>query len=77
MVKVKIYTTSSCPYCQMAKDFLTQHKIEFEEINVEQDREAAIEMVRKSGQYGVPVLDIENNIVIGFDESRIRQLLKL
>ena len=77
MVKVKIYTTSTCPYCQMAKDFLKQHKVDFEEINVELDREAAMEMVRKSGQYGVPVLDIEGQIVIGFDEPRIRELLKL
>lgn len=74
---VKVYTTSSCPYCVMAKDFLRRNKVEFEEVNVENDHAAAQEMVKKSGQYGVPVLDINGTIVVGFDQPKIKRLLGL
>mgnify|MGYP006283030819 CR=1 FL=1 len=77
MTKVLIYSTSSCPYCQKAKDFLNQHNIEFEDVNVQEDREKAQEMVQKSGQMGVPVLDIDGNVVVGFDQGKIQELLKI
>jgi len=77
MTTIKVYSTSSCPYCQMAKEFLKEHRIEFEDINVQEDPAAGQEMVRKSGQYGVPVIDIEGEIIVGFDKERIKQILKI
>jgi len=74
---VKVYSTNTCPYCVMAKDYLKKNNISFEDINVNEDQEKAREMVEKSGQMGVPVLDINGNIVVGFDKSRIDSLLKL
>ncbi|MBW3011628.1 thioredoxin family protein [Candidatus Woesearchaeota archaeon] len=77
MAKVKVYSTPTCPYCVMAKQFLKENKIEFEDLDVSKDRAAAEEMVEKSGQMGVPVLDIDGEIVVGFDKQRIKKLLKL
>jgi glutaredoxin-like YruB-family protein len=75
--KVKIYTTSTCPYCVMAIDFLKGHGVKFEEKNVTVDRAAANEMTKKSRQTGVPVLDIGGEIIIGFDREAIKRALKL
>lgn len=72
---VKIYTTSHCPYCVMAKKFFQQKNIDFVEINVENDREKADEMVEKSGQMGVPVIDIDGKIIVGFDRPEIEKAL--
>lgn len=69
--KVKIYSTPSCPYCIRAKQFLKDNQIVFEELDVSINQIAAEEMVRKSGQMGVPVLDIDGQIIIGFDKERI------
>jgi len=74
---VKIYTTKVCPYCQMAKQFLRQNKIEFEEIDVSENEEAANEMIEKSGQTGVPVLDINGKIIVGFNVKAIKEALNL
>jgi glutaredoxin-like YruB-family protein len=74
---VKIYTTSTCPWCKKTKEFLKKNKIKFKEINVELNEKAAREMVEKSGQMGVPVIDIEGEIVVGFDEAKLKKLLKL
>lgn len=74
---VKVYSTSACPYCHMAKEFLKENKIPFEDINVAEDRKAAIEMIKKSGQMGVPVLDINGTIIVGFDKEAIIKALKL
>jgi glutaredoxin-like YruB-family protein len=73
---VKIYTTTTCPYCRLAKAYLTKKKIPFTEINVTGNRAAAEEMVKKSGQYGVPVLDIHGTIIIGYDPEAIDTALK-
>jgi glutaredoxin-like YruB-family protein len=75
MADVKIYTTSMCPYCIMVKDFLKEHNINFTEINVGLDREKAEEMIKKSGQIGVPVIEIDGKIIVGFDKKRISELL--
>lgn len=75
--KVKIYTTPTCPYCVMAKVFLRENGVEFKEINVAGDRAAAMEMIKKSGQTGVPVLDIGGEIIVGFDREAIERALKL
>ena len=70
-MKVRVYSTENCPYCHMAKDYLQAKGVEFEDINVGEDRAAADEMVEKSGQMGVPVLDINGEIVVGFDLPKI------
>jgi glutaredoxin-like YruB-family protein len=77
MPKVKIYTTPFCPFCKLAKEYLKEKGIEFEEIDVSKDEEAAKEMIQKSGQMGVPVIEIDGKIVVGFDKEKIDQLLGL
>jgi glutaredoxin-like YruB-family protein len=71
---IKVYSTPTCPYCHMAKDYLKEKGIAFEDINVAEDAVAGEEMVQKSGQMGVPVLDIEGEIIIGFDKTAIDRL---
>ena len=76
MVKdVKIYSTPTCPWCMRAKQFLKDNNIAFEDIDVSSSQAAAEEMMQKSGQMGVPVLDIEGEIIVGFDKERIRSIL--
>jgi glutaredoxin-like YruB-family protein len=74
---VKIYSTPTCPYCIRAKQFLKDNNIPFEDTDVSSNQEAAEEMIQKSGQMGVPVLDIEGEIIVGFDKERIKQALRL
>lgn len=74
---VTVYSTSSCPWCVKAKDFLKQNKIEFREVNVGEDPDGLKEMEEKSGQRGVPVLDINGTIIVGFDRDAIKAALKL
>jgi len=74
---VKIYSTDTCFFCKKAKEFLKQNKIKFQEVNVMEDEAAAREMINKSGQSGVPVLDIDGTIIIGFDVPKIKKALKL
>ena len=75
--KVIVYSTTTCPYCVMAKDFLKDNNVEFEDVDVSRDRARAQEMVNKSGQMGVPVIDIDNNIIIGFRPDVFAKLLDL
>ena len=75
-MSVKIYTTRVCPYCNMAKNFLKQNKVEFEEIDVSNDQKAVLEMIEKSGQMGVPVIDINGKIIIGFNPDAIKEALE-
>ena len=75
-MKVKIYTTTSCPYCHLAIDFFKENKVEYEEVNVQEDSDAAKEMVEKSGQMGVPVIMIGDKILVGFDKEKIKAALK-
>lgn len=75
--KVVIYTTPECAYCKMAKEFFKQNNISYEEKDVSADDKAREEMVAKSGQLGVPVIDIDGKIIVGFDEAAIKKLLKL
>ncbi len=76
-MKVKVYSTPFCPYCTMAKEFLKKHGIKFEEIDAQENRAAAIEMIKKSGQSGVPVIEVDGNIIVGFDEKKLSQALGL
>lgn len=73
--KVKIYSTPTCPYCAQAKQFFRQNGIEYADIDVSSDQKAAKEMIEKSGQMGVPVIDIDGKIVIGFDREKIKKAL--
>lgn len=75
MKNVKVYSTPTCPYCVKAKQFLTDNNIEFENIDISSDPEKAQEVVSKSGQIGVPVLDIDGEIIIGFDKEKITRTL--
>ncbi len=74
---VKVYTTPTCMWCAKTKVFLKEHKIHFKELNVVKDQKAAEEAVEKSGQMGVPVIDIDGSIVVGFDEDKLKKLLKI
>jgi len=74
-MKVTVYSTPTCPYCVMAKDYLTEKNIPFEDIDVSANPAKAREMILKSGQRGVPVIDIDGNIVVGFDRRRIDELI--
>lgn len=75
--KIIVYSTPACPYCLTLKEFLKQHNIEFEEIDVSKDKKAREEMIKKSGQMGVPVVEIDGEIVVGFDKEKISKLLKI
>lgn len=72
---VKVYSTPTCPWCIRTKQFLKDNNIVFEDIDVSTNQAAGEEMVQKSGQMGVPVLDIEGEIIVGFDKDRIKQVL--
>ena len=74
---VKVYSTPACPYCVTLKEYLKQHNIEFEDIDPSKNEAALDEMVKKSGQMGVPVVDIDGQIVVGFNKEKIKELLKL
>jgi len=68
---VSIYSTPTCHFCQMAKDFLKEHKIAYTEFDVAHDLERRQEMIQKSGQMGVPVITIGEEIIVGFDREKI------
>ena len=74
---VKVYTTPICPYCQTLKEFLKEHGVEFEEVDVAQDEKARDDMIEKTGQMGVPVVEIDGEFIIGFDKEKIEKLLKI
>ncbi|HJO02244.1 MAG: glutaredoxin family protein [Candidatus Woesearchaeota archaeon] len=73
--KVKVYSTSTCPWCKKIKEFLTEKKVKFDDIDVGANQEAANEMVEKSGQMGVPVIDIDGKIIVGFDKEALEKAL--
>ena len=75
-MQVKIYTTNHCQYCKMAKEYFKQNNVKFTEINVEENEKAAEEMIERSGQMGVPVIDIDGEIIIGFNKPVIEKALK-
>ncbi|MGD1003105.1 MAG: glutaredoxin domain-containing protein [Minisyncoccia bacterium] len=77
MAKVTIYSTPTCVYCKMAKEFFAKNNVAYEEHDVASDLTAREEMVNKSHQLGVPVIDIDNQIVVGFDQRTIEGLLGL
>ncbi|WP_297519739.1 glutaredoxin family protein [uncultured Clostridium sp.] len=74
---IKVYSTPICPWCDKAKDYLKRKEVEFTAYNVQEDMEAREEMVSKSKQMGVPVLDINGTIIVGFDRKAIDEALNL
>lgn len=77
MKEVTIYSTPTCVYCNMAKSFFTSKKVNYTEHNVASDLEKRKEMIDKTGQMGVPVIDIGGEVIVGFDENRIKTALGL
>ncbi len=75
MPKITVYSTPSCPYCIRLKDYLKQRGTEFTGIDVSADQAALDKMVSISGQMGVPVIDVDGKIVVGFDKEKIEKLL--
>jgi len=76
MTTIKIYSTPTCPWCKKAKEYFKENKIKFTDIDVSEDEAAQKEMVEKSGQMGVPVIDIDGKILVGFDQAKIEEALK-
>jgi len=75
-MSVQVYTTPSCGYCRLVKGYLQERGVKYAEYDVSRDQRKAEEMVRKSGQMGVPVIDINGKIIVGFDRDRIERSLK-
>jgi glutaredoxin-like YruB-family protein len=74
---IKVYSTPICVYCKTLKEYLKKNNIEFEEIDVSKDEKQMEKMIKDSGQMGVPVVDIDGEIIIGFDKKKIDGLLKI
>lgn len=72
---VKVYSTPTCPWCSKAKSYLKSQNIDFEDLNVQEDLKAREEMLNLSKQSGVPVINIDGNIIVGFDKPAIDNLL--
>lgn len=74
--QVTVYSTNTCPYCDMMKNFLQQNQINYTEVNVQQDQAAAQKLVETTGQMGVPQTNINGQWVLGFDPERVLELVK-
>ena len=74
--QVTVYSTNTCPYCNMMKSFLQENQINFTEVNVQDDQEAAQKLVETTGQMGVPQTNINGQWVIGYDSERVLELIK-
>jgi glutaredoxin-like YruB-family protein len=78
MVKnITVYSTPTCPFCIRAKQFLKDNNVQFKDVDVSSDQVKAQEMIERSGQMGVPVIDIDGTIVVGFDKDKIKEALKI
>jgi len=75
-VKIKVYSTPKCHFCELIKKYLMEKDVDFMEVDVSNNKEGFQEMVAKSGQMGVPVVEIGDQIIVGFDKNRIEELLK-
>ena len=73
--KVKVYSTPQCVHCIHAKDFLKKNKINFTEIDISEDEKAAEDMIKRSGQMYVPVIEVDGEMIVGFNEPKLRKLL--
>ena len=75
MIDVKVYSAPWCVWCNRTKAFLRENRIEFKDFNVEEDNNAMYEMMEKSGQSGIPVIDVNGEIIVGFDQERLSHLI--
>jgi glutaredoxin 3 len=75
MANIKVYSTPTCPFCIRVKKFLKDNNVAFSDIDVSEDEAMVEEMVAKSGQMGVPVIDIDGQMIVGFDKDRIAEIL--
>jgi glutaredoxin-like YruB-family protein len=73
---ITLYSTPSCTYCRKAKDYFRENHVPFTEFDVSRDQRRADEMVRKSGQMGVPVIDINGRVIVGFNQPEIEKALR-
>lgn len=74
---IKIYSTPTCVYCKTLKEYLSENNFQFEDIDISKDEKKLQKMIKDSGQMGVPVLDIDGEIVVSFDKAKIDKLLKI
>jgi len=77
MKKVTIYSTPTCHYCNLAKEYFDENKVKYESFDVAGNLEKRREMMEKSGQLGVPVILVDGEVIVGFDKSRLSQLLEI
>lgn len=75
--RVIVYSTPTCPFCIRVKQFLKESNVQFQDIDVSSDQAKAQEMIKLSGQMGVPVIDVDGTIVVGFDKDKIKEALKI
>ena len=73
--KVRVYTTATCPWCMKTKEFLKAHNVKYQEVNVSDDEKARNEMFEKSGQFGVPVTDVNGTIIVGYDREALKKAI--
>lgn len=76
-MSVTIYSTPTCPWCLKTKEFLKEKGVKFKDVNVAGDYAGAQEMIEKSGQMGVPVVDVDGTIIVGFDQEALKKALRL
>ncbi len=77
MVIIKVYSTPTCPWCIRTKEFLKKNKISSKDIDISSDKKAAEEMIKKSKQIGVPVIEVDGKIIVGFNEKELKKLLSI
>ena len=75
-MSITLYSTPSCPYCKLVKEYLVEQKLAYTEMDVSQDNDAIQKMVRLSGQMGVPVIDINGQIIVGWNKSALEEVIK-
>ena len=76
-MSITVYSTPTCPFCMQLKKYLDEHKVVYTNVDVSSSQEKAQEMIQKSGQMGVPVTDVDGQIVIGFDKEKLNELLEI
>ena len=74
---VKVYSTPTCPYCHMAKSYLKEKGVKFSDVDVAADQKAAKEMIEKTGQMGVPVIEVDGKFIVGFDKEALKKELRI
>jgi glutaredoxin 3 len=76
-MKVIVYSTQMCPWCNKTKEFLKKNKVAYKEVDVGSDQKAAQDMITRSGQAGVPVIEVDGEMIVGFQEDKLKKTLKI